>query len=472
MPFVTDIYPPSKGIEAVAGLGLAVGARRSRGFPGRRQHEDIEVLGRFNLLLRTEAWEKGEESCSGLIIDPHGLLTGSVNFDLTTGGPQADVKDNMGEEDFIVFCQQLTRAATEFLSETVEVRGLIAEPEQVQAFLIEEMRDSIDTGMERVVDSEKITGELRQRMYDYGAAAEAWSLLRQKTYAFRDQQVFKINEAAHDAKTASNKTLEELNLQVKSTIASKRQEIDAAREDARLEHKKKKELYQSELERFHRQFKEEGDDYWREKIKIEEQGLAENDRKLEKMLEQLNDIEKKFAQSQQEKVALFKAEREKRFAAFDQRLKRLDTVLAGLEKAVDKRLECYREQQNKILGLLVSLTAEQCGKEFPVVFFAARYSGPRWQVFPPQLFGGRGIKGKFAGLMGDPNLPFRPAGKVAEELAEKLQSILPGHVLGARLEEQNLLNDSSFIREANAGLAELVDRGEVSRKYTNLFDGF
>jgi len=50
--------------------------------------------------------------------------------------------------------------------------------------------------------------------------------------------------------------------------------------------------------------------------------------------------------------------------------------------------------------------------------------------------------------------------------------MLPGHALESRLVEQNLLPAAGFLNEARAGLAELINQGEVEKKYAKLFEGF
>jgi hypothetical protein len=471
MPFVTDIYPPSKEIEAAAGVGLAVGARKGKGFPGRRHYEAVEVLSRFSILLHTVAWEKGEEGCTGLVIDPQGLLSGAVRFDLAPGGPPADLNADLIEEDFVALCQQTARAASEFSAETVEIPGLVTEPEQVRPFLKDDGCGAAASGLAQTADASRVVEGLREKLAGYDAGAAAWTELKQKLFAYRDQLATKINEAAGEARAAAAKSQEELTAEVKAALAARRREAEAAGEEAREEHRKQQELIQSELERFQQRFQEKGEDYWRDKIKAEEQRLVENDKKLAATLDRLSAAERKYAGSQQERIKQFKAEVEKRLAAFDQRLNRLDSALAALDKGVDKRLERIREQQKKVAGLAVSLTVEQCGKEFPVVFYAARYSGDRWQLFPPQFLGGRGLKDKIAGLFGGFNLPFRSAGKVGEVLAGKIQALLPGHALEARLVELNLLEDPGFMDEAKAGLARLIDQGALSKNQAGLFEG-
>ncbi len=473
MPFVTDIYPPSKKIEALAGIGLAIAGRKGKGFTGKRDYEAVEVLGCFSVPLRTVTWDKGTDGCTGFVIDPQGLLTGVIRFDLIPGEPQAGLKENMGEDDFVRLCQQMTKDSTDFSPETLEFKGFITELEQVQSLLKADLQqNAVEAELEHSVDAPEIVERLGERLKEYDRDAAAWTELEQKIFAYRDYLTAKINESANESREASSRSLAELEQQVKSTIAAKSKETEEAREEARREQLKQKELLQSELERFREQFKEKGDNYWREKIRDEEQRMTKNEKKLAATLEKLNDADKRYAQAQKDRIKQFNAEKEKRLAAFDQRLKRLDTAVAGFAKGVEKRLESSREQHKKVAELTVVLTPEQCDAEFPVIFYAARYPDHRWQVFPPQLFGDRGIGGKLVGLIGGLNLPFRSATKVGDSLAAKIEDILPGHTLEAKLEEQNLLNDTEFIDEAKAGLAQLIDQGDLHKKHASLLESF
>src|SRR5690606_31459696 len=102
----------------------------------------------------------------------------------------------------------------------------------------------------------------------------------------------------------------------------------------------------------------------------------------------------------------------------------------------------------------------------------ARYKSGRWAVFPPQRFGQRGVRGALSGLLGRANLPFRPAAKAGEAMASRLQAMLPGLPLEKKLVEHNLLLNPGFISDARAGLAELIDQGEINKKYASLFNAF
>ena len=472
MPFVTDIYPPAGRTDAVAGLALAVSARKGKGFPRKRQYEAVEVLGRFFVPLQAVAWETGDDGCTGLLVDPQGLLSHAVRFDLSSDGPQSALNEDMGEEDFVALCQQVSKAAAVFSVDILEIAGLIAEPEQARPLFQSGGAEALDAELKRTVDAGKAAEALRKKLAEFDAGAADWVELKRQFFAFRDRQVLKIKDSADGARAAGSRSLDELEQQVKAAIASKRLEIGGGREKARAEHQKQKALLESEIERFQQQFRETGEEYWRDKIKAEEQRLEENEKQLALALDQLYKAEIKYSESQQERISQFTAAGEKRLASFDQRIKLLNTALAGVESNVDKRLERIREQHRKCSDLTLSLSPEQCGQNLPVVFYAARYPGDRWVVFPPQLFGQRGVRGVFTSLIGGINLPFRSAAKVGDALAAKLQDMLPGHPLEARLLEQNLLQDSEFLNDAKTGLAELIDQGEMSRKHANLFDDF
>ena len=163
---------------------------------------------------------------------------------------------------------------------------------------------------------------MRTRLAEYDGSAAAWTQLKQNILAHRDKLVLEINAAADEARAAGQERRAELETQVKAALAAKSKETELAGDKIREEYRKQKELLQSELERFQQQFRETGDEYWREKIKEEERRLAENEKKLASALEQLKEEERRFAAGQQERIHLFEQELEKRLAAFEQRLKR------------------------------------------------------------------------------------------------------------------------------------------------------
>ncbi|NLY38530.1 MAG: hypothetical protein GX044_04425 [Firmicutes bacterium] len=468
MPFVTDIVPPSAEIEAAAALALAMGGRKRKGFPGKRKYENIELLGCFTLTLQTVSWEKGAESGSCLIVDPQGLLTGSLKFDLPPAGPPVEVDENLSEDDFIALCQKVTREAADYKADLLALPGLITAPGQARSLLKEGTEEIMPAAFETAASAAEVAAALRERMEGYAGAAAAWAELKHRFFTLRDRLAAKINSHAAETRAAADRSLAELEQQVKAAVAARKAEIAALQEEARQEHLNQKTMLQSELERFHTAFKESGEAYWREKIKEEEERIAAIDKKLAEELARLNEAAEKYAASQEEQIDSLKSEVEKRLAAFEQRLKRLDTTLAGLEKGVEMRLKRYGEQQQKIAALAINLPASQCDAHLVVPFYAARYSGGRWQVFAPQQLGHRGLKGKLAGLF---NLPFRPSGSVGEELAGKIETLLPGHVLEENLAEMNLLEDPAFLSKARAGLARLIEQKQLHKKFTNLFEG-
>lgn len=472
MPFVTDIYPQSPKIEALAALGLALEGRKSKGFLGKRQHEVIEVLGSFSVPLRTASWDMGAEGCKGVVFSPQGLLTGQLRLDLLPADPQIKLEEKIGEEEFVDLCQKVTKQATDTKGEALEMPGLITEPDQVMDFLKDNIDSPAELELEHTVDGGKLVEQLRKIIDDFENSSSSWLELRQEIVSYRDNLTVKINEAIEEARAASSKSLTELEQQVKSAKSAKGKELDQSREKAREEHRKEKELLQQELERFREQFKETGDEYWREKIQAEEKRMTEIDKKLATALAEINEVEKKFASSQQERIKQFEAEKEKRFAAFQQRLKRLDVAVSGLERGIEKRVERNKEQQKRISSLAVSLTPDQCESVFQVIFYAARYPGNRWQVFPPQLYGSRGIKGKLSGLVGGLNLPFRSASKVGEQIAGKVLEMLPESALEKTLVEGNLMDNEEFIEVSKEGLLQLIDQGDINKKHASLLDDF
>ncbi len=472
MPFVTDLYTPSREMEAAAALGMAVSNRKAKGFPGRRQYEELEVLTRFCLPLYAATWNQKQEGCTCVVIDPQGLLTGEIKFDLPPDGPPLEPGENLGEEEFISFCQKAADAAHHSHPETAEITGLVPEPEEAELLLKEDQQYSMEAKLEMAIEPVQVVEQLRQKLSEYDAGAEDWLKLKQKVLAYRDQMVQKINKAAEEAKESSNRALEELQQQVGSAIAARNQELEKIREKARQDHQRQKDTLQSELERFRRQYQETGEDYWREKIKAEEEGLAENDQKLQETLKELDEEEKQFTQSQQEKIDNFQEEKEKRMQAFQQRLDRLDNAVSALSEEINQRIDLCRQQYQRVNELTVSIPAHQAEKEYPVIFYAARYSGHRWQVFPPQVFNPKGLKGRFTKLIGLLHLPFRSAGRVGEVLAEKLEHMIPGHELENRLIEEDLLQNAQFVEEAKGGLSELINQGSVDKKHAQLFEEF
>jgi len=474
MPFVTDSYSSSAKMEAVAALGMAVNARKSRGFPGRRKQEEVQALVRISLPLQAATWQSGEGGCTGLVVDPQGLLTGKVEFELPASDPGMEMQQNPGEEEFLSFCQKIADFARDFSPETLEVTGLITRPEEAAPLLKEDdqERQTVTSWLEQTVSTEEVLELLQQKISDYHNSAQAWTNLKQEALAYRDHLAGKIKQEAAEAREASDRALDELKQQVGSAIAARRQEIENSRENAHQEHQRQKELLQAELERFQKEFKETGEEIWRDKIKAEEKRMADNDRKLKDTLARLDDDERKFNRHQEERINKFHSEREKRLEAYEQRLKRLDTAVAEVEKAVDHRVDSCRRQNQKVADLVVTLPEEHCEKSFPVIFYAALFSGDRWQVFPPQEFSTRGIKGRVTRLMGLINLPFRPSSQLGEILAEKIQELIPGHVMEAGLLENNLLNDPGFVEEARAGLSLFIDQGALEKKHSGMFEGF
>ncbi len=472
MPFVTDIHPPVGTIEAAAGLGLALGGRKGKGLFGKKQYEALEVLSRFYLPLRTITWDRGEEGSTGLVVDPQGIITGSIAFQPPPGGPETAFGDNMEEEEFLTFCKNLAKEAVNFFSETEEYPGLVTDPNQALPLLKDDNQGIANAGLPQTIDPAQIVEQLRAKIAEYDRSSAAWTELQQKLVANRDQLAQKIEEEENEARAAGEKSLEELEQQVQSELEAKNRETEEAAEAARQEHAKQKELIQSELERLKQQAEEDSSEELKKKIKAEEQNLSAHDRKLAATLDQLKREEAKYAKIQQERIKQKKTETEKQLTAYKQRLNLLDAAIKELQKGVDKRLERCSEQCKKISGLAVTLPEGQCDQEFPLIFYAARYPDNRWQIFPPQNLAKKGLGGKLSGLFGDLNLPFRPVSKLVETMAGALQNMLPGHELEARLVEQNLLEDSGFLQDAKAGLEQLINQEEVEKKHANLFEGY
>lgn len=468
MPFIVDLLPPSADIEAASALGLAMAERKSKGLFGRKQYEPIEVIARFALPLKTVTWTPGETTGRCLVFDPQALVSGSIRFDLAATIPEAELDPETGEEAFLDLCQQWTKNVTEFTSSALEFAGLITTPDQV-APLLDGEEEQLLAGLEQKADSDGALAQLTEQLNLYTQAAEAWNALKQKAYAHRDVLADKISTYAEEERNAGNKSLEDLSSQVETTIASKRSETDAALAAAQDDYQKRKDMLQAELDRFQEGFKENGDNYWRDQIKTAEKSMAENEKWIAKRRHELEEVFKEFEKQQNVKIRDFKAELEKRMATFDVRLKRLDIALDGFNKGLEKRMAVYEQQPARVLAATVEISTERCSRAHNAVFHAARYPGGRWLVFPPQQMGSRGIIGAVSGLFGGLNLPFKPASKLAETLADRLQRLLPGSELEARLVEANLMEDEQFIPMAKAGLGKLVDQGKLDKKHANLF---
>lgn len=468
MPFVVDLLPPSADIEAASALGLAMSQRKSKGMFGRKTYEPIEVIARFGLPLRTVTWTPGETTGRCLAFDPQGLVSGAIRFDLDLKVPEPDIDPETGEEGFLNLCQLWTKSATEFSPSVLEFIGLITQPDQVAPILDGE-EETLLISLEKKADSEGALAQLSEQLDGYKSAANAWNELKQKAYAYRDNLADKIQQYAQEEKEAGNKSLEDLTSQVETAIAAKRAETDTALSETQEEFQKRRGMLQAELERFQEGFKENGDSYWRDQIKTAEKNLAENDKWLNKQQYDLEAVFKEFERQQTSKVSQFKAELEKRLAAFEYRLKRLDAALEGFTKGLERRMAVYEQQPGRVLAATVEISNERCSKAHNAVFHAARYPGGRWLVFPPQVVGSRGILGAVGGLFGGLNLPFKPASKLAETLAEKLQKLVPGSELEAKLVEANFMQDEEFIPRAKAGLGKLIDQGKMDKKHANLF---
>ncbi len=469
MPFVTDIDPPAKEYEAVASLGLAVGARKGKGLFGKRTYEPIEVLGHFSIQLATIAWDKGDEGSTALVVDPQALLEGSVKFDLTPEGPDVEIKDEMGEDEFINTCQKLIKNAGDFKADVMEFPGLINDAAQAEPLLKNDSIGAVPAEFEQQADPANIVEELRSKLAEFERGAEQWVKTKQKLFNYRDKLAKKIDVAQEEAKVAQQKALEDLEQKIKSSIAAKRQETDAAIEKARQNSAKTRQTLQSELDRAKQLFEENGEDFYRDNIKTIEQRLSEHDKKLDKEIADLEAAHKKYGEEQQGKIKQFEADRNKKMATFDERRKKLDNTLDSLEKAVTKRAERSQEQHKKVSSLVVTLTPDQTDKEFPVVFYAARYPGDRWVVFPPQVFGGKGLLGK---LFGGAVVPFKSASKLGDTLAAKLQALLVDNDLAKTISENNLLKDEEYIKQAKNGLSQLIDQGDMDKKHAELFEEF
>lgn len=468
MPFVVDLLPPSTKIEAAAALGLAMDERKSKGLFGRKQYEPIEILARFGYPLKTVTWAPGETSGRCLVFDFQGLVSGNIPFALAPTIPELELDPETGEEVFLSLCQQWTKEVTNFTPSTLSFPGLITQPDQV-APLLDGEEETLLAGLEQKTNPQEALEQLSQQLAAYKDAAQAWTEFKQKAYAHRDVLGAKIQEYLEEDKEAGDKSLEDLSSQVETAIAAKRSETDAALAEAAEDFKQRREMLQAELERFQEGYKEKADNYWREQIKTAEKNLAEIDKALARKNQEIQGVFREFEKQQNAKIQEHKAELAKRMAAFENRLKRLDSAMEGFGKGYEKRMDIYAQQPERVLAATVEISNERCAKAHNAVFYAARYPGGRWKVFPPQSLGSRGIIGAVSGLFGGLNLPFKSASKLAENLAGMLEKMLPGSELADRLIAANLLAQADFLPGAKTGLTNLIDQGKLDKKHANLF---
>jgi len=468
MPFIVDLLPPSAKIEAAAALGLAMDQRKSKGLFSRKQYEAIEILARFGFPLKTVTWAPGETSGRCLVFDLQGLLSGNIQFALAPTIPELELDPETGEEAFLGLCQQWTKEVTNFAPSTLSFPGLITLPEQV-APLLDGEDETLLAGFEQKANPQEALEQLSQQLAAYKDAAEAWTEFKQKAYAHRDVLGAKIQEYLQEDKEAGEKSLADLSSQVETAIAAKRNETDAELAAAAEDFKQRREMLQAELERFQESYKEKADNYWREQIKVAEKNLAEIDKALARKNQEIEGAFREFERQQNAKIQEHKAELAKRLAAFENRLKRLDSAMEGFGKGYERRMTAYQQQPERVLAATVEISNERCAKAHNAVFYAARYPGGRWKVFPPQSLGSRGIIGAVSGLFGGLNLPFKPASKLAETLAGMLEKMLPGSELADRLIAANLLDQEDFLPGAKTGLTNLIDQGKLDKKHVNLF---
>ncbi len=419
MPFVVDLLPPSAEIEMASALGLAMAERKSKGLFSRKQYEPIEVLARFALPLKTVTWTPGETTGRCLVFNPQGLVSGSIRFDLTPKIPDASMDPETGEEAFLGLCQGWTKEATEFTPSTLEFPGLITLPDQV-ASLLDGAEEELLVDWEEKADSDGTLAQLTEQLQAYTQATQAWTDLKQKAYAHRDILADRIKQFAEEERVAGEKSLADLTSQVETAIAARRGEVDGDLARAQEDYLKRKGMLQEELNRFQEKFKETADNVWRDQIKGFEKSLADNEKHIVKRRQELEDSFKETERQQQAKIREFQAELDKRMATFAARHSRLDTALEGFGKGVERRVALYQQQPDRVLAATVELSTERSAQAHNTVFHAARYPGGRWLVFPPQVMGSRGIMGTVSGLFGGLNLPFKPASKLAETLAERI----------------------------------------------------
>lgn len=471
MPFIVDLLPPSTKVEAAAALALAMDQRKSKGMFSRKQYEPIQVLARFGYPLKTVTWAPGETSGRCLIFDRQGLFPGSIQFALAADLPKLELDPETGEEAFLGLCAQWTKEVTNLTPVTLSFAGLLTQPDQT-APLLDGEEEELLVGLEQKAKPEEALDQLSQQLEAYKEASALWADFKQKAYAHRDMLAARIQEYLNEDKEAGEKSLADLNSQVETAIAAKRAEVDEALAATAEEFKERRETLLAELERFQSSYKEKADNYWRDQIKTAEKTLSELDKTMAKKNGEIEAGFRDFEKQQRNKIQEHKGELAKRLSALENRLKRLGSAIDGFGKGYERRQTAYSQQPERVLAATLEISNERARKDHNTIFYAARYPGGRWQVFPPQSLGGRGIMGAVSGLFGGLNLPFKAASKLAENLAASLQKMLPNSKLAERLTEANLLAQPDFLPGAKAGLTNLIDQGKLDKKHANLFADF
>ncbi|HOB34687.1 MAG TPA: hypothetical protein PKL39_02940 [Bacillota bacterium] len=460
MSFVVDFLPPSEEIEAATALALAMAARKSRGLLGRRQDEAVEVIARIGLPLLCHGWNPADAGTRCLVFEPFGMVSGAIRFDLAPLLPDPPPDPEAGEEAFLDLCRQWTKRALDVTPAVLEFAGLLTPPDQVVS-LLAVSQEPVQVSMDEKADAGEALARLNEQLEQFSQSAEAWKALHQNAYAHRDVLADKLQRLMEEERAAGARSLEELARQGEEAVAARKAELEAAWVADQQKYRQRRDLLQSELERFQDGYKESGDAYWRQQIKDVEKSIAENDKWLAQRRKEYDQAEREFIKKQQARLGKFRARLDKRLAAYETRLKRLNAAMDGLSKAVEQRLALYQQQPGHVLAATVELPAQRRAQPHNAVFVAARYGGGRWQVFPPQQLASRKILG---GLLGRTGLPFRPASPLAEALAEKLQQLLPGSALAENLVAANLLEQEDFLARAQAGLDKLATQGKLDKR--------
>src|SRR5690606_23314987 len=149
-------------------------------------------------------------SGSCLIVDPQGLLTGSLKFDLPPAGPPVEVDENLSEDDFIALCQKVTREAADYKADLLALPGLITAPGQARSLLKEGTEEIMPAAFETAASAAEVAAALRERMEGYAGAAAAWAELKHRFFTLRDRLAAKINSHAAETRAAADRSLAEL----------------------------------------------------------------------------------------------------------------------------------------------------------------------------------------------------------------------------------------------------------------------
>ena len=148
--------------------------------------------------------------------------------------------------------------------------------------------------MDEKADAGEALARLNEQLEQFSQSAEAWKALHQNAYAHRDVLADKLQRLMEEERAAGARSLEELARQGEEAVAARKAELEAAWVADQQKYRQRRDLLQSELERFQDGDKESGDAYWRQQIKDVEKSIAENDKWLAQRRKEYDQAEREF----------------------------------------------------------------------------------------------------------------------------------------------------------------------------------